>query len=223
MAPSCSPMDVTTDTVRPTVQLEERSAARLRLLAYVHLRNIYGSTGAGRTARQIVEQLAERDDVLLHILADETDHRVILPKVQRPWIEYSYHTFQADTSRQQAKWMLLDRPRAEDFWPQAQIVYCTAESYVPVERARLVVTAHDAAYFESGAHAQNAGFLKTRLKWKLLFKRLARRVDLFHTVSQFSAERLGQPHVRPCSRRSPFPQERRTHPRSGTETLEAFS
>ena len=168
----------------------EPSGTPINLLAYVHLRNIYGSTGAGRTARQIVEHLALRDDVRLRVLADENDKQRILPLVQEPWTGYRYHTFAADTTRQQARWFFLDQPRAEAFWPEAQVVFCTGESYVPVTKARLVMTAHDAGYFEPGAHHRDAKYWKTRLKWQLLFAKLSRRVDMFHTVSQFSADRL---------------------------------
>ena len=163
---------------------------QLKILAYVHLRNIHGSTGAGRTARQIVEHLAQRPDVSLRILADEADRKRILPLVQDPWTGYNYATFTRDTTPQQARWFFLDSPRAESFWPEADIVFCTGESYVPVRKAKLVMTAHDAGYFEPAAHTRDATYWKTRLKWELLYKKLERKVDIFHTVSQFSADRL---------------------------------
>ena len=162
----------------------------VNVLAYVHLRNIYGSTGAGRTARQITEHLAMREDISLRVLADAGDKERILPLVQEPWTKYAYHTFTRDTSSQQARWFFLDSPRAEHYWPESDIVFCTGESYVPVKTAKLVMTAHDAGYFEPGAHTRDAKYWRTRLKWELLYKKLARRVDLFHTVSAFSAERL---------------------------------
>ena len=166
------------------------SGVPLNLLAYVHLRNIYASTGAGRTARQLTEHLALRSDVNLRILADAGDMMRILPLVGEPWTAFRYHQFQAETSRQQARWFFLGGPPAESFWPDTQVVFCTAESYVPTRKARLVVTAHDAGYFESGAHTRDTAYWKSRFKWTLLYKKLERKVDLFHTVSQFSADRL---------------------------------
>ena len=165
-------------------------ARPLHLLAYVHLRNIHGSTGAGRTARQITEHLAMRNDIDLRVLADASDMSRILPLVREPWTGYMYHSFQHDTSRQQALWFFLDSPSAEKYWPEADVVFCTGESYVPVKRARLCMTAHDAGYFEPGAHIRDSTYWKTRMKWELLYKKLERKVDMFHTVSQFSAERL---------------------------------
>jgi glycosyltransferase involved in cell wall biosynthesis len=168
----------------------EVRAATLKLLALVHLRNIHGSTGAGRVARQLTEHLARRSDIEMRILADPADHARIVPLVGEPWNRFHYHFMGSGTTRQQARWFLLDRPRAESYWPEAQIVFCTAESYVPTKKARLIVTLHDAAYFEQDAHRQDRAFSQQRLKWRLLYGKLARKADLFHTVSQFSAERL---------------------------------
>ena len=173
------------------IMSSQPSTRVINLLAYVHLRNIHASTGAGRVARQLTEHLARRSDMRLRILADAGDHARILPLVGEPWDKFDYSLFAADTSRQQARWLAWNAPVAESFWPQADLVFCTAESYVPVRRARTVVTLHDAAYFEPDAHARDLAFWKQSLKWRLMYAKLARNVDLFHTVSGFSADRLG--------------------------------
>ena len=162
----------------------------MNVLSLVHLRNIHRSTGAGRVARQLTEHLACQEKLNLHVLADACDHRRILPKVGLPWTLYPYHLFQDDTTRQQARWLLTHRPRAEDYWPEAQIVHCTMESFVPTRRCRLVATVHDAAYFESDAHPPGWFTIRQRLKWRFLYSTLSRTADMFHTVSHFSAERL---------------------------------
>jgi glycosyltransferase involved in cell wall biosynthesis len=163
----------------------------LILLAYVHLRNIHQSTGAGRVARSLIENLVLEPDIQMHILADAGDHGKVVPKVGLPWTKFEYHLFQSDTSMQQARWALTGEPVAERYCPKADLVYCTGESYVPTRKQPLVVTLHDAAIFEHGAHKPSYSLLKQRLKWRLLYTILARRADLFHTVSHFSAERLG--------------------------------
>lgn len=168
----------------------QQNAGSLNLLAYVHLRNIYGSTGAGRVARQLVEHLSEQPGMNLRVLADPADYRQIAPLVGAPWSTYRYCFLANETSRQQARWFLLGSPQAEQYWPEADVVYCTAESYVPARRSRLAVTLHDAAYFERDAHRADAARWKQRLKWRLLYRTLAKNADMFHTVSQFSAERL---------------------------------
>jgi len=162
----------------------------MNVLSFVHLRNIHRSTGAGRVARQLTEHLSAREGMNLHVLADAGDHRRIVPQVGLPWTSIPYHLFSYDTSKQQARWFLTNSPCAESYWPDAQIVHCTMESFVPTRRCRLVTTVHDAAYFEPDAHPQNWSTFRQRLKWRLLYATLSRRADMFHTVSQFSADRL---------------------------------
>lgn len=162
----------------------------MNVLSFVHLRNIHGSTGAGRVARQLTEHLARRESLTLHVLADAGDHRRIVPKVGSPWTLFPYHLFTDSTSRQQARWLLTHSPSAEHYWPEAQIVHCTMESFVPTKRCRLVATVHDAAYFEREAHAPSWSTFRQRMKWRFLYATLSRKADLFHTVSNFSAERL---------------------------------
>jgi glycosyltransferase involved in cell wall biosynthesis len=162
----------------------------MNILAYVHLRNIYCSTGAGRVARELIEHVSRCEDVNMRILADRRDHRSIVHRVGEPWRSFPYSFISNDTSWQQAKWLLLHRPVAEQFYPEAEIVHCTAESYVPTSRARLIVTVHDAAYFDRGAHPLDLTTMTQQGKWRFLYATLSRKADVFHTVSQFSAERL---------------------------------
>lgn len=161
----------------------------MNILSYVHLRNIYRSTGVGRVARELTEHLAGQPGNRVEILADPFDHAKIVHKVGEPWTSYRYHFFKHDTSRQQALWFLLNSPRAEDYWPDTEIVYCTAESYVPVRKAKLVVSCHDAQHFEPGVHRVTPWLMKQRLKWKLLFDRLANTASMFHMISHYSADR----------------------------------
>ncbi|MCU1323870.1 MAG: glycosyltransferase family 1 protein [Acidobacteriaceae bacterium] len=162
----------------------------LNLLAYVHLRNIHNSTGAGRVARQLTEHLASRNDVRLRVLVDAADKERVLPLVKEPWTTFEYTTFSNDTSKQQARWFWLNSPKAESYWPEADIIFCTGESFVPTKKAKLVVTVHDAAYFETQAHRRDQAFWKQKLKWTMLYRKLAKNADMFHTVSHFSASRL---------------------------------
>ena len=162
----------------------------MKLLAYVHLRRIYNPTGAGRVARNIIEQLDLLGKDEIRILSDRSDHQEFVPKVGAPWSGFRYHDFALGTSLQQGRWLFTDRPPAESWWPDAQVVYCASESYVPTRRARSVVTLHDAAYFEDNALSPNFDSWRQRAKWKILYRKLDRKVDMFHTVSHFSAERL---------------------------------
>ncbi len=161
----------------------------MNLLTYVHLRRIHRSTGAGRVARQMTEHLANLPNVQLHVLGSRSAFDATVTKVGKPWTSYDYSLFSRSESIQQRLWYLAKYPKAETFWKDADVVYCTSESYVPTQTARLVVTLHDAAFFEKGRWAHSGGWMQ-RLKWTLLYRRLAKEADLFHTVSHFSAERI---------------------------------
>ena len=162
----------------------------MNLLAYVHLRNIYRSTGVGRVARELTERMARRSDVCLRVLADPADHARVIDKVGGVWPGLHYSFMEGSTSRQQAIWYLRNAPAAESYWPEVDVVYCTAESYVPVRRASLAVACHDMQLFEPGAHVTDRWLLQQRAKWWLLFRRLAAKADMFHAISEFSAERM---------------------------------
>lgn len=162
----------------------------MNVLAFVHLRNIHASTGAGRVARNLVEALHKQADVNVRVLADRGDHARLPNDIGSPWNALPYVLFDRETSRQQARWLLLRRPHAQHYWPAAEITFCTAESFVPKGRTRLVVTAHDAAYFERDVHASSLATHKQRWKWSVLYSVLASRADMIHTVSAFSADRL---------------------------------
>ena len=162
----------------------------MNLLTYVHVRNIYRSTGVGRVTRELTEQMSLRPGVQLKVLADRDDYDRLIHKVGGPWLGFDYRFMEHSTSRQQAIWYLRNAPMAESYWPEVEVVYCTAESYVPVRGARLAVACHDMQLFEPGAHRMSRWLLQQRAKWWLLFQRLGARVDMIHAISQFSAERI---------------------------------
>jgi len=162
----------------------------LNVLAYVHLRRIVRSTGAGRVARCLTEHLSAAPGVDLRVLGDLGDYRKVAEEAGPTWTGLRHYLFQRDTSAQQARWLFLARPEAESFWPEVHVTFCTCESYVPVRRSRLVVSLNDAAHRERGVHRGGLALWKQRLKWSHLYRVLERRVDVFHTSSQFSAGRL---------------------------------
>ncbi len=161
----------------------------MNLLSYVHLRNIYRSTGVGRVSRELTEHLYRSPGVQLHVLADPADQAKIVPLAGEPWTSFPYHFLEAETSKQQLRWVLTNAPSAEHYWPDVDLVHCTAESYVPVRKAKLAVTCHDAQHFEPAAHRASVWLLKQRFKWRLLFARLNREADMLQMISNFAAER----------------------------------
>jgi glycosyltransferase involved in cell wall biosynthesis len=163
---------------------------RVNLLTYLHVNRIVNGTGVGRVARHLAEELAQHPGVNLRILAEAGCYARFRPQLGEPLVSMDHCLFRASTSTQQAQWLVARRPVAEEFWPDCDVVWCPAESYVPARSAALVVTVHDLAYFEKEAVGTWRDHWVQRLKWQYLFRVLARRADVFHTVSAFSAERL---------------------------------
>jgi glycosyltransferase involved in cell wall biosynthesis len=162
----------------------------LNVLAYVHLRRIVRSTGAGRAARCMTEHLSACEGLDVRVLGDSADYHKIAEEAGPAWNGLRHYLFERDTSAQQARWLLLARPTAQAYWPEVQVTFCTAESYVPPGRGRLVVTLNDVAHLEPAAHRQGLRLIKQRLKWHYLYRVLDRKADAIHTASAFSAERL---------------------------------
>lgn len=160
----------------------------MNILAYAHLHRLENPTGVGRVIDMLVQKLAQTDH--LEILACQADIDVVVPNLAPAWRKLVYHGFKHSVSRQQLLWMMPGGRNAERWWPDADLVFSPSESYVPTRTARSAVTIHDTAYFDSGAHRASKSVTLQKLKWTLLHAKIAKQVDLIHTVSQFSAERL---------------------------------
>lgn len=106
------------------------------------------------------------------------------------WKMWSFIPHARSTLWQQTRWVLLDRPLAEEYWEDVDLVYCPAESFVPTRKARLVCTIHDVAGFEEHLYPSTASRLWHCRKWRLLFRQMEHHADNVVTVSSFSAERI---------------------------------
>lgn len=161
----------------------------MNLLVYSHVHNLRNGTGTGRFASEVIQGLAGYgpDSVAVIGEALEIDRQNF--SADRAWENVTFKGFDRGFRQQQLLWATLGHPLIEMHWPNADLVYSPAEAFVAT-RKPFVVTIHDLAYFDHGAHTSSFSVAKQRWKWKLLFRRLAARADLFHTVSSFSAERL---------------------------------
>jgi glycosyltransferase involved in cell wall biosynthesis len=90
-------------------------------------------------------------------------------------------------------WRRLDFPGAERWCPDADWLYCPAEAYVSTRRAKLAVTVHDMAAFETDLPWSNTpGHHRFKRAFSLIFKRSIARARVFLTVSEFSKQRMIQ-------------------------------
>lgn len=88
---------------------------------------------------------------------------------------------------------------AVDRWiGDADWVYCPKEQPVLTRRARLAVTVHDVMALEPRIPGMpGRPGLRSRLRWRLLLRRIVERADLIATVSEFTKRRILElfPHV----------------------------
>ncbi|MDF7826688.1 glycosyltransferase family 1 protein [Pontiellaceae bacterium B12227] len=129
----------------------------------------------------------------------ETDHRMLVSgklydgvcsQLSDFWQNQSYVTHALPTSLQQAIWIWGNKPVAERYWPEVDVVYCPAESYVPTKKAKQVCTIHDVAGFEPDLYPQDRDRRWHCRKWRSLFRQMELHADAVVTVSRFSAERI---------------------------------
>ncbi|MDH3981792.1 MAG: glycosyltransferase family 4 protein, partial [Kiritimatiellaceae bacterium] len=106
------------------------------------------------------------------------------------WKSISFIPHSHIMSWQQAQWVLHNKPLAEDFWAETDVVYCPAESFVPTKKAKLICTIHDVAGFEESLYPNSADRRWHCFKWRILFRCMARQADAVVTVSEFSASRI---------------------------------
>jgi glycosyltransferase involved in cell wall biosynthesis len=161
----------------------------MNLLIYAHLHNLRNGTGTGRFASEVIRGLASDDEQQVVVIGEASE--IIRANFDKDseWRNISFRGFEGSFRQKQLSWIAMERPYIERLWHDAHVVYSPAEAYVAT-RKPYAVTIHDAAYFDLNAHRQNLAFVKQSLKWRLLFSKISRRVDLIHTVSNFSAERL---------------------------------
>ena len=162
----------------------------LNVLAHVDLPSLSDRTGAGPSVRRLIEHLGRRSDIRLRILADRTDQEQLLPLLGEPWTGFAYSSYALDSSRQQARWVMLNRPRAEVFWPETQIVFSTADGYIPTRSARLIVSIHGSRLPKPYPGRRSFGLSCEHLRWRLLSSRIRTNAACVHTTSTAAAERL---------------------------------
>ena len=157
----------------------------LNVLAYVHLRRIVRSTGAGRVARCLTENLSKAPGRGFAGAGGfgrlPEDHRRERAGVER----LAALLVRGRQFRAAGALAVFGAAGGRTYWPEVQVTFCTAESYVPVKRSRLVVMFNDAAHLEPGVHRGGAALWKQRLKWNYLYRVLERKADPFQACSHF--------------------------------------
>src|SRR5439155_12872169 len=90
-------------------------------------------------------------------------------------------------------WNLTGRPRADRWIGEADWVYCPAETYVPVRRARLAATLHSLMWFDQRLDAYSSWiFRRSRFHWRFSVGPILRHADRVLCVSDFLADQTAR-------------------------------
>jgi glycosyltransferase involved in cell wall biosynthesis len=145
----------------------------------------------------VIDQLLSRHAELFsgsrhRMLVDRKIYDRVYGQLERHWKTAAFIPHTLPATLQQARWVWTNRPVAEQYWDDVDIMYCPAESYVPTAKVPLVGTIHDVAGFEDNLYPSNAEKRMHCMKWRMLFTRLAESADAVITVSRFSASRIAR-------------------------------
>lgn len=162
----------------------------MRIAAYVHPhRALREGTGVAKHIVQIVEGLADSPGVDLSLLVSKSDLRAggrvhdasplcRLPAVGLP------------LARQTREWLwnLTSRPTVDRWIGDADWVYCPAETYVPVGRARLATTMHSLMWFDPRLDAYHSWEYRwLRFRWRFIAGPIVRHAHRILCVSEYLA------------------------------------
>ncbi len=163
----------------------------MNILSYIHVNRLPNPSGVGRVIdRLIAHHVDQYPDASHRILVAKDLYDQCYAELDDFWKKISFIPFKGRTSWTQAQWIWKNHPYAEQYWEDVDVVYCPAESYVPTRKAGLVCTIHDVAGFEEDLYPSTLSNRMHRLKWSMMFRRMAEHADAVVTVSSFSASRI---------------------------------
>ncbi|QBG45962.1 glycosyltransferase family 1 protein [Verrucomicrobia bacterium S94] len=165
----------------------------MNILSYIHVHRLPNPSGVGRVIDQLLKAHCEMFPGASHrILVEKGLYDSVYKQLDHFWKKASFIPHSRSTSWQQAGWVWRNKPVAEHYWDEVDLVYCPAESYVPTDKAHLVCTIHDVAGFEESLYPQTLSRRLHCLKWRYLFRSMAKYADAVVTVSEFSASRIAR-------------------------------
>lgn len=164
----------------------------MNILSYIHVHRLPNPTGVGRVIDQLLNCHVKNFDHRHRMLIEADAYDRVYNQLNDSWRQMPYIPLPRNGSFQQAKWVYFNRPPAEDYWADVDMVYCPAESYVPTRKAGLVCTIHDVAGFEPDLYPDCLARKWQNWKWSRLFNRIGRHADAVVTVSAFSASRIAE-------------------------------
>jgi glycosyltransferase involved in cell wall biosynthesis len=162
----------------------------MRVAAYVHPHRAHrDGTGVAKHIVQMVGGLADSPGVDVRLLVSRSDigadGRITatsplrrLPAVGLP------------LARRAREWLwnLTGRPLADRWIGETEWVYCPAETYVPVRRAKLAATMHSLMWYDERLDAYHSwAYRRYRARWRFIVGPIVRHAQRILCVSDYLA------------------------------------
>jgi glycosyltransferase involved in cell wall biosynthesis len=164
----------------------------IRVSAYVHLHRTRTPTGVGQHIIQMVRGLGSTPGISVEVAAPrgQLDSSGQIP-AGSPLAGLPAAPLPLASRWLEASWRFFNWPAIERWCPEADWIYCPAETFVATRKAALAVTVHDLYALEpdlpwSGTPEHQA----ERRRWSKLFAQIRRHAKLILAVSEFTKQRL---------------------------------
>jgi glycosyltransferase involved in cell wall biosynthesis len=164
----------------------------MKVAAYIHpLRTAIAPTGVGKHMIHMVLELTRRPDVDLKLFTSQQDITGGHIDPRSPLVHLPVLGHPLSRGLMERFWILTGHPKADRWAGDADWVYCPAEAYVPLKRARFAATVHCVNWFEPELPWYNdpairAARRRMRPRWKAVLD----RADRVLTVSEFLKGRI---------------------------------
>ena len=167
----------------------------MNIAAYVHMRRSLGNaSGVGRFIANMIALLGKQPGIHLTVMAPRRELQAD-GSIDPASLMAGLPTAPLPASRwiMERMWWALKWPRIERWCPDADWVYCPADTFVATRKAKLAVTIHDIEAFEPDLPWSNTPqHRRFQRRWSIKLAQIYRRADRIITVSEFSRQRMIQ-------------------------------
>lgn len=153
-------------------------------------RKIEKPTGVGVHIARMSSEVALAEGVTATLLANRADYEQAKSFLPSPLAGARVDYLPGGERLTRALMIGTKLLPVERWCDDAEWVYCPKEQPVATRRARLAVTVHDVLGLEEPIPGLSSVPRASRMRWRLLMRRVLERADLIATVSDFTRRRL---------------------------------
>jgi glycosyltransferase involved in cell wall biosynthesis len=167
------------------------SDSEMRVALYVSpWRSIEKPTGVGQHIARMSSEVAGMAGVSASLLATRSDYSQIRGTLPEPLGVMPVHYLPGAERLTRALMIGTSLLPVERWCGEVDWLYCPKEQPVASRRARLAVTVHDVLGLETQIPGIAPTTRTSRLRWRMLMRKVLERASLIATVSEFTRGRL---------------------------------